>query len=284
MILVTGATGKTGGELARQLDRRGIPFSAVVRNPDKAAPLRELEADVVVGDLADESFVRASLAGIEQAVLIMPNVEGQAEIECRFVDLAAEAGVRHVIYLSSLESVPGATNPITRIHVETEQHLRDSGLDWTMIRPTFFMQTFVSSAPRIRETGQIVLPLGEGRVPATDLRDVAAVMVEVLTGSGHANRSYDLTGPELLSLDEIAARFSRVLGRSISYVDLPIEDFRERLRAAGFGEWRVAAVSAELEAIAAGALDHTTDGIERLLGRPATTIDRFVEDHADLFR
>lgn len=283
MILVTGATGKAGGELARQLHLADVPFSAVARTPAKAEALQAMEADIVSGDLADADFVRAALAGIEKAVLIMPNVENQLDIETQFIDIAVEVGVEHVVYLSSLESVPGATNPITRIHVDTEAHLRASGLNWTMIRPAFFMQTFTASAPRIKASGEIVLPLGDGKLSATDLRDVAAVMATVLTEPGHENQSYDLTGPELLTMTEIAARFTRVLGREFRYVDLPLETFKERLQAAGFGDWRVAAVAAELNSIAHGSLDHTTDGVQKLLGRPPNSIDQFVADHAELF-
>jgi len=283
MILVTGATGKTGGELARQLDAADVPFSAVVRSPAKADALRAMDADIVSGDLADGAFLQRALAGITRAVLIMPNVEDQQAIEAQFIDIAAAAGVEHIVYLSSLESTPGATNPITRMHVATEEHLRASGIAWTMIRPAFFMQTFVASAPRIKSSGEIVLPLGSGQVATTDLRDVAAVMVKVLTEPGHASQSYDLTGPELLTLNEIAERFSRRLGRTYRYVDLPLEQFKERLRSAGFSDWRVAAVAAELHSIANGSLDHTTDGISRLLGRPPTSIDEFITDHAALF-
>ena len=283
MILITGATGKAGGELARQLTEADVPFSAVVRNRDKAQALLDMEADVVIGDLEDRDFLEAAMAGIEKAVLIMPNVENQLDIEKQFIDVAAAAGVQHILYLSSLESIPGATNPITSIHVATEEHLRASGMAWTMIRPAFFMQTFAASAPRIRETGQIVLPLGTGKVSATDLRDVAAVMLKVLTEPGHENQSYDLTGPELLTLEEIAGRFSAILGREYTYVDLPLESFKERLAAVGFGEWRVNAVAAELNSIANGSLDHTTDKVQELLGRAPNSIDKFIRDHADLF-
>lgn len=284
MILITGATGKAGGELARQLTDADIPFSAIVRNPDKAEALQDMDADVVIGDLADREFVERALAGITQAVLIMPNVENQLAVEQQFVDAAVAAGVENIVYLSSIESLPDATNPITRIHVETENHIRASGLHWTMIRPAFFMQTFLASAPRIRETGQIVLPLGNGTVSATDLRDVAAVMVKVLTEPGHTQQSYDITGPELLTLTEIAKRFSTLLGRQYTYIDLPLDAFRERLKSVGFSDWRINAVSAELASIAAGSLDHTTTTIATLLDRPATSIDEFIADHAELFR
>jgi len=283
MILLTGATGKVGGELARQLTEADIPFSAIARSREKAAALLDMDADVVFGDLEDREFLTATMAGIERAVLVMPNVENQLAIETQFIDVAAESGVKHIVYLSSLESVPGATNPITSIHVATEEHLKASGLAWTMIRPAFFMQTFSASAPRIKETGNIVLPLGQAKLATTDLRDAAAVMTKVLTESGHENQSYDLTGPELLTMEEIAARFSEVLGKKFSYVDLPLETFTKRLAAVGFSDWRVKAVAAELHSIANGSLDHTTETVQQLLGRPANSIDVFVRDHGELF-
>ncbi len=284
MILLTGATGKTGNELARQLHSADIPFSAIARSREKAAELLDMEADVVFGDLEDRDFLSASMAGIEKAVLIMPNVENQLNVEKQFIDVAKEAGVQHIVYQSSLESIPGSTNPITSIHVATEEYLRASGLSWTMIRPGFFMQTFAASAPRIKESGNIVLPLGNATLCATDLRDVAAIMVKVLTEPGHENQSYDITGPELITMEEIAGRFSKVLGREYKYVDLPLDAFKGALQKAGFNDWRINAVACELNSIANGSLDHTTDTVRELLGREANTINKFVDDHADLFR
>lgn len=284
MILLTGATGKTGGELARQLNKADVPFSAIARSREKAAELLDMEADVVFGDLEDREFLSATMAGIEKAVLIMPNVENQLEVEKQFVDVAVEAGVQHILYQSSIESLPGSTNPITGIHVATEEYVKASGLAWTMIRPGFFMQTFAASAPRIKESGNIVLPLGSAKLCATDLRDVAAVMVKVLTEPGHENQSYDITGPELLSMEEIAARFTKVLEREYTYVDLPLDAFKGALKGAGFNDWRVNAVACELNSIANGSLDHVTDTVQKLLGRPASSIDQFIADHADLFR
>ena len=282
MILITGATGKAGGELARQLTEADVPFSAIVRNRDKAGELLDMEADVVYGDLEDREFLTAALAGIEKAVLVMPNVENQLEVEKQFIDVAKEAGVQHIVYFSSLESIPGSTNPITSIHVATEEHLRASGLEWTMIRPAFFMQTFVASAPRIKDSGNIVLPLGNAPICATDLRDVAAVIVKVLTEPGHEGKSYDLTGPELVTMSDIAARFSQVLGKEFKYIDLPLPAFREALGKV-YNEWRVNAVAMELESIANGSLDHTTETVQELLGRAPNSIDKFVADHAELF-
>ena len=283
-ILLTGVTGKTGGETARQLALAGVPFRALVRNPAKVAALEVLTRDIVVGDIGDSAVLDSALRGIQTALLIMPNGEQQLALEQGFTDAAVRAGVRHLVKLSSLESVPEATNPITRMHVASEAYIRASGLLWTMLRPTFFMQIFLGSATAIREKGLITMPAGQGTVAATDVRDVGEIICKVLTEPGHTNQSYDLTGPELLTLDEIAQHFSRVLGRQIRYVDQPMAEFRTRLATVGLAPWRIDAVCKEFEAIAAGAIDHTTGTITRLLGRPPISLEQFIADHRSAFQ
>lgn len=284
MILVTGASGKTGTEVARRLSAAGTPFRVLVRSAEKGAPLAAMGAEVALGDLADEASARQALDGISKAVLIMPNGEQQQAMETRFTDLSVEAGVRQLVYLSSIESVPENKNPITQMHVAVENHICQSGIGWTMIRPSFFMQMFMSSAPAIRERGELVMPAGQGTVATTDLRDVAEVIELVLTADGHTGKSYDLTGPELLTLADCAARFTKVLGREVRHVDPPLEAFAERLRAVGLPEWRVNAVCKEFEAIQRGIIDHTTPTVAELLGRPPRSLEDFITDHIDLFR
>lgn len=283
MILLTGVTGKTGGEVARQLTAAGVPFRALVRNPAKASALTALKGEIVIGDIADGETLDQALKGISRALLVTPNGEDQLALEKRFTDHAVRAGVKHLVNLSSLESVPESSNPITRMHVASETHIRASGLTWTMIRPTFFSQQFLSSAASIREKSLITMPAGSGTIAPTDLRDVGAVIRQVLTEAGHENQSYDLTGPDLLTFAEVADCFSRVLGREIRYANQPMPAFRARLEAVGLAPWRVEAVCKEFEAIAAGVIDHTTGTIARLLGRPPISLEQFIRDHPTVF-
>lgn len=283
MLLLTGVTGKTGGEVARQLSAAGVPFRVLIRNPAKADAIRALGSEIVIGDAADRVVLERALDGIERALLVMPNGEDQLLLEERFTFHATRAGVRHLVKLSSLESVPESSNPITRTHVASEVFIRESGMEWTMIRPTFFMQTFLGSAAAIREKGILSMPAGGGTIAPTDLRDVAAVICRVLTEPGHENRSYDLTGPELLTLTEVVAQFSAVLGRGIRYVDQPMPEFAARLAAVKLAPWRIDAVCKEFEAIAAGVIDHTTGTISELLGRPPVSLSQFIQDHRALY-
>ena len=283
MILITGATGKTGGEVARKLAAANIPFKALVRDAEKAADIAALGAELVVGDVADREFLSMALSGVDKAFLVLPNNEEQLTLENQFTDACAEAGVKHIVYLSSLESVPENTNPITQNHVNAENHIRESGMQWTMIRPTFFMQNFDTSAARIKEISKIIMPCGQGAVSTTDLRDVADVIVKVLTEPGHEGKSYDLTGSELLNFHEIAGKFSEVLGKEVEYIDQPLDEFAQILQSIGFSEWRVDAVCKELSGIAGGSVDHTTGTIQELLGRPPATIEQYIRDHREMF-
>lgn len=283
MILVTGVTGKTGGEVARQLTAAGVPFRALARNADKIAACKDIKAEIAVADLADGEALDRALAGVRSAFLVVPNGEDQLSLEKRFTDRAVRAGVKHLVKLSSLESVPESTNPIPRTHVASEAHIRASGLAWTMIRPTFFTQAFLAPAATIREKNLISMPAGLGTIAPTDLRDVGEVVRCVLTRPGHENRSYDLTGPELLTFAEVAACFSRVLGREIRYIDQPMDAFRARLESVKLAPWRVAAVCKEFESIATGVIDHTTGTMAQLLGRPATSLEQFIRDHRAVF-
>jgi hypothetical protein len=161
MILLTGATGKTGGAVARALAARGLPVRALVRNPREQRRGRG-RRQLVVGDLADGAAVRAAVDGVEKALLLLPNGREQLELERQFVDLARAGGVRHVVKISSMEALPDAVSPIPRVHYASEQHIRGSGMDWTMIRPNFYMQNLLGSAATICSQGRIYLPLGKG--------------------------------------------------------------------------------------------------------------------------
>lgn len=284
MILVTGATGKTGGAVAKELADHDIPFRVLVRDAAKAGALEKLGAEIAVGDMSDRAAVSAALAGVDKAVLIMANGEHQLTMEKQFTDCAVEAGVKHLVKLSSLESQSGTTKPIPAMHVASEEHIRASGLDWTMVRPTFFTQNFLGAARTIKANDEIVLALGEAVVTPTDIRDVAEVIRLVLTDDAHLNKSYDLTGPEALSIAQVAEKFSTVLGREIRYVAQPIEDFRKILTQVGLPEWRVNAVCDEFKLLSKKSSSETTDTVERLLGRPPTSVEQFVRDHIELYK
>jgi uncharacterized protein YbjT (DUF2867 family) len=284
MILLTGATGKTGGATARALAGKGLPLRAIVRNAEKAKPLAEAGIELVVGDVGDDAVLDKALAGVTKAFVLLPNGEHQLALERKFVDRAKAAGVRHLVKMSSMEAVPGTTIPIPAVHVASEAYIRASGLAWTMIRPNFFMQNLLANARTIREMGKFFLPCGNGKTAMSDVRDVGAVVATVLAGTGHENQSYELTGPQALTFTEVAQIFSDVLGRPIVYVDQPLAGYRAMLAKVLVNPWHLNAVCELIGAIAHGGLDTTTDTIKRLLGREPISLAQFIRDHIAAFK
>jgi uncharacterized protein YbjT (DUF2867 family) len=282
MILLTGATGKIGAETAKALIARGARLRALVRDAAKAEGLKAAGVELAVGDIADAAAVRQALAGVEKAFLLLPNGEHQEAQEKQFTDLAKAAGVKHLVKMSSMEAVANAKSPIPKAHWAVEQHIRASGLAWTMVKPNFFMQNLLASAKLIREQGMFSLPMGEGTTGMADARDIGAVCAEVLAGKGHAGQSYEITGPEVLTFHQVAQQFSEVLGKPVRYVPMPMAQFRERMTNI-LKPWHLNAVCELFQEIADVGLDHTTDTFRRLMGRDPIPLRQFIRDHRAAF-
>jgi len=283
LILLTGVTGKTGGETAKQLLAKGVKFRAIVRSEAKAEALKAGGVDLVVGDLADATVVRKALDGVEKALLLLPNGKTQEANEKQFTDLAKSAGVKHLVKMSSMEAVAQAKTPIPRAHWAVEEYIRASGIAWTMVKPNFFMQNLLASAGSIKTQKRLSLPMGSGTTGMADVRDIAAICVEVFTSSGHVGRSYEITGPEILSFHDVAERFTELLGERIEYVPMPMDVFRERMKNV-LEPWHLAAVAELFREIDEIGLDHTTDTFRKLTGREPISLRRFIQDHLALFK
>lgn len=284
MYVVAGANGRTGSRLVRLLAEQGHTVRALVRNRAKADALAALpRVEVVAGDLSDLAATSATLRGAASAAIILPNGPDQLKLERAFVDAAVAAGVPHVAKLSSMEAHDGAPNPTHRMHFDAEQHLKASGLAWTMIRTSFYFQNFLNTAPRIRKEGVLSLPVGQGRATMTDIADAAVALAAVMTDARHRNRSYDVTGPELLSFDEVARRIARVAGRDVRYVPEDPVVYRERLSKIIPSAWHVESVCGIFREIAEGYYVEPTQGFREITGREPTSLDAFLDTHRAAF-
>lgn len=285
MILLTGVTGKTGGAAAKELLNKGVPCRALVRDEDKAAELKAAGAELVVGDLADKASVQKAMEGVEKATLILANSEQQKDMELQFVDLAAEAGVKHIVKLSSPEALDDAVSPIPALHYEVEQHLKNSDLAWTMIRPSFFMQNLLGNGVTIKSMGKFFLPMGDGITVMIDCRDIGASIAAVLAGEGHEGQSYEISGLELLNFHQVAEQFSEVLGRKIEYVDQDPAAYRESIAPYMTSEWHLNAVCHLFSEIVSGVVPpKVTNTFEELVGREPITFQQFVRDYIFVYQ
>lgn len=284
MILITGATGRTGSHAARELAARGLPVRALVRNPAKAATLAAAGVELVTGDAGDADSLRAAMQGVRKVAVIFPNGEQQLALEKRVVDVAVAAGVEHVLKISSMESLPTARNPTHRVHWESEEHIRASGLAWTMVRPSFYMQNFLSNAATIKTEGKFYYPFGDkGAAALTDSRDAGFFAAHCLATTGHENKSYDVTSPDKLSFYEIAAVFSRELGRQIDYVPQDPAAYKAYLGKFLASRWHLDAVCDIFAEVAAGYVVEPTNVFKQITGRDPVTLAQFVRDYRAVF-
>ena len=284
MILITGATGRTGSHVARELATRGLPVRALVRNPTKAAALAAAGVELVVGDAGDAESVRGAMRGVRKVAVIFPNGEQQLALEKQVVDVAVAAGAEHVLKISSMESLPTARNPTHRVHWESEEHIRASGVAWTMVRPSFYMQNFFSNAATIKAEGKFYYPFGEkGAAAFADSRDAGFFAAHCLATAGHENKSYDITSPDKLSFHEVAAVFSRELGRQIDYVPQDPAAYKAYLGRFLASRWHLDAVCDIFAEIAAGYVVEPTNVFKQVTGRDPVTLAQFIRDFRAVF-
>ncbi|MDO7085329.1 NmrA family NAD(P)-binding protein [Pseudocolwellia sp. AS88] len=284
MILVFGATGKTGSEIIKKLLARSASIRVLIRDADKAAYFKEKGIDVVIGDANDIAAVTLALTGVTKVYLVLANSQHQLEQEKLITDCAKKSAVKLLVKQSSLETMIYPNNPIPKAHLESEQYIKSSGLNWVIIRPTFFNQMLLMCAYNIKANDTLIFPMANGCVAATDVRDVAEIAATVLTESGHNNKTYDISGTEFLSFNTIAAIFSKILNRQITYVSQSLSEYRKMLETRLNDEWRINAVCEELNSLSTCSVNYVSrDNIQRILGRPARSVEQFVEDYKEAF-
>ena len=284
MILISGATGKVGSAACEVLHKAGVSIRILVRNPEKLS-LKPSEAlEVMTGDLADEGAVTRAMEGIEKALLVMGNNPEQANIEQQFATIAAQSGVQHLVKISSMEAGPDAKAVLPKQHFASEQHIRSLGIDWTFLRPNFYLQNMLMYAGSIANTGHFALPLGNARVAPVDTRDIGKAAAKILQEDGHTGATYALTGKTLLSFADIAAEMSIALGKPVEYVAQTAAEFRNVLANFVKSEWQLNAVCELFDEIANGSLEKTSTDLKSILGREPVGVGQFVADHTGVFR
>jgi uncharacterized protein YbjT (DUF2867 family) len=227
MILVTGATGLNGKEIVRQLSAKGIPVRALVRNLARAADIAALpNVEIVEGDMAVPETLAVPLRGIERAMLISSSDPVMLDVQSNFITAAKAAGVAHVVKLSGIMPERDSAFRFARMHGEAELRLEQSGMAFTHLRAGEFMPAYFRQAPGIAATGSFMLPMENARIASIDIGDLAEVAVLALTGMGHAGKIYRLTGPEALTMTDVAERLSTATGKPVRYINVSPEDHR----------------------------------------------------------
>ena len=282
MILVTGATGKVGQEVVRQLASESVPVRAFVRDPARASVVRLPGVDIAVGDLGRPESLDRALSGVNRVFLLSPADPEQVTLQGNVVQACKRAGVARIVKIS-VAGGPDAATQIGRWHWTTEKQIEASGLGFTMLRPTLYMQQTLSFAPSVATSGSFSAPMGTGEVALVDTRDVAAVAVRALTEDGHESKIYDLTGPEALSFDAVADAISEAIGRKVSYVHVPPEYSKKQMLGGGVPRWLADDMLLLFASFREGYGAAVSGAVQSVTGRRPRSFQQFARDHAHAF-
>ncbi|MFB9660353.1 NAD(P)H-binding protein [Glycomyces mayteni] len=273
--LVAGATGNVGAEVVRALAARGLRVKALVRDAGRAALPDGVEA--AVGDLDRPESLEPWLGGVAGAFLL----PGFADMPGVYERLRG-AGVERVVQLSGSSTEVGSPeNAVTAMMIGSEAAARESGLRWTVLRPSGFMSNTLRWLPQLREGDVVRAPWGDVPVACIDAADIAAVAAAALTGDGHDGQVYRLSGPRAMVPAEQVAVLGEVLGRPLRFEGLTLEETRAELEATMPEKY----VRAFWEFYADGVLDESVvfPDVERVTGRPPRTFEEWARAHSEDF-
>ncbi|MEU5860165.1 SDR family oxidoreductase [Nonomuraea sp. NPDC047529] len=271
-ILITGATGTVSGAVLRSLGDL-TDVRVLVRDAAKAPA----GVEVAVGDLDDPATLDAAFAGVDTLWLLTAMGPQAPHASMNALWAARKAGVRHVVRLSAIGAAHDAPTRNGRLHALSDVELAASGLDWTVIRPAFFMQNLLGSVNGDTLYGGT----GEGRIGLIDVRDIGDFAAAVLRDpASHKGRTYTLTGPASISLGEAATALTEVYGTPIAYQPVTPDDAYRSMLDAGLREWDAAVTREYLNAYSGNWGDLTTTAFTDVTGRPGRSFTEFAKDHA----
>jgi uncharacterized protein YbjT (DUF2867 family) len=297
-ILVTGATGTVGSEVVKRLVSSPSSSSgyniirAAVHSQNKADRFRQDNeaVEIVNMDYNKPETIADALNHVNKLFLLTLPSPNMADNASSLVKEAKKKNdLKHIVKLSVLEAdaEPGTT--IGRLHRQEEKIIEESGIPYTFLCSGAFMQNFVNFfGQTIKHQNVFYIPAGEGKVSFVDVRDIAAVATEILltksNGSQqHKNKAYDITGPNALSYSQAAEILSKVIGKKISYIDIPEEDARKGMKKMSMEDWLIDAIIEFYYIIREGHASLTTNVVEQITGRKPISLEQFVRDYASSF-
>ncbi len=285
MLLITGATGKVGSNLAYMLKDAEVKLRLMMRDTSRLHEVfKDSDCELVAADYENRESLAKALDDVDKVFLVTPGDQRLVDFEQSFIEEAKNAGIEHIVKLSVIGADSKSAFSTGRWHFAAEQYLESSGIAYTHLRPHSLMQNFFSYRSFIKREGVFLAPMGNGRIPLIDARDVAAVAAVCLMSKGHEGMVYELTGPEPLTYNQAAEIMSEKLEMTIKYVDMPLDQTRKTMTEGGWPPWMVDDVISLYQYFRDGLASRTTDTVEALTQRPAMNFAQFITDYAEFFK
>lgn len=284
-ILVTGATGTIGKEAVKQLILAKARVRAGIHNEKAAEKLNFAGAELVPFDFDNKELMQAALSGVEKVLLITPFTEKMVEYTRNFIELAKQAGVKHIARISMLGADLNSPASALKMHAECEHIVAESGIPYTILRPNWFMQDFINYAPTIKSPGVYRAPINLiGSISFVDVRDVAIICAMALTGENAGGGIYLLTGPQTFTHRQVEDNFAYVLTKRVIFKEMKDDEYRQIMTGYGLSEWQINALLElydEAEKQVFREIHSTTADI---LGRKPETFKTFIQAYVKEFR
>jgi NAD(P)H dehydrogenase (quinone) len=279
LILVTGATGKIGASIAKQLERLGKEFRLLVRDPKKLSSFPS--AEKVTGDYGDVESLDHAFRGVSSAFIVSGYAKPgeRSKLHRNAFQAAQRAGVRYLIYLSTLGASPNSRIPMSRDYYESEGFLKVTGVPHTILRDSFYSELAVQM---FNEDGVMKGPGGQGKVSWVGREEIAEAAAKLLASDTPLLGTFPMTGPTALSLSETAALIGSLKHRSLRYEDEPVDVAKEWRSKLGVPTWEVDTWVGSYEAIAAGEFEAIDPALGTILGRPARGLQTYISGRSDL--
>ena len=283
MILVLNAGGNIGKALVEVLQSRSADFTAAYRSQEDVDAAEQSGLKAVVADYGQPETLRKAFTGVKKAFFVTPPTLNLEELEANVVAAAKEAGVRHLVKMSVWGAETGAFI-FAQPHKASEENIVASGIAYTFLRPTGFMQNILGQAASIKGQGVFALPAGEARVAEIDYRDIARVAASALLEDGHEGKAYELSGPAAMTYAERAQVLSEALGKPVTYLAVSDADWKATMLGYGLPEWQVDGILDLQRYYKSGASDRVTEHVEQVTGSKPRTYAQFVTDYIAAFR
>jgi uncharacterized protein YbjT (DUF2867 family) len=288
-ILVTGASGNIGSEVAKQLlsDAPEVSIKAAVHSSQNVKKVKyDDRVKVIQIDYNQPETIREALSGVDKLFLLTPDVPNAAELASNVVMEAKKAGIKHIVKQSVMGADLEADVGTMRLHRQAEKVIEQSGTPFTFLRPNEFMQNFINfHSPSIKGNNAFYIPLEDAKVSLVDVRDIAAVAVKSLIDEDkHKNKTYLITGPEALSYHQVAEVLSNATGKRISYVNISEEEAKAAMKEIGMSDWLINTVSELSDYFRKGKASEISSAVEEVTGRKPVSFSQFANDYTDSFR
>lgn len=278
-VLITGATGTIGTLLTKKLaGEESVDLRVLVRDAEKAEHLKDLGAELAVGSFEDAESIKSAVEGVDSIALISPMGGDAAKLVSTVLKAAKAANVRKIVRLSAIKANTDGPTLNSIQHGITDAEILETGMTYTILRPHYFMQNLLWSAESLVAESKFYQGMGDGKMAMIDVRDIADSAAGAVLSDQFDNQIFELTGPESITFQNVAATLSETLGRRVEYVPVTLEAVEQGTLEMGLGQWAATVLRQYAKAYRENWGDFTTDNVEKITGHPARPFTSFAED------